>query len=264
MNTKIIFFDIDGTIYKYNEGMPNDTLESIIKLKQKGHIPVLCTGRTKVMIYDEFLKPGFEYIIAGSGTYIQSKDNVDFFYKLDNDEVEHVADAFKRYGFSPVIEGRDNLFVEFENESRTPRGNKIIANYRKNIGDKCIDIGSNPFENVSKASGVFMPGCDMNGMIKEFSDDYSIINHNNDLLELVPKPYNKAKAIEKLIANLGISHENTYAFGDSFNDLEMLTYVKYGICMGNSDEELFQYTQYRTEDYNKFGITNALKRFNLI
>jgi Cof subfamily protein (haloacid dehalogenase superfamily) len=264
MNAKIIFFDIDGTIYKFNEGMPKDTLESIIKLKQNGHIPVLCTGRTKVMIYDEFLKPGFDYIIAGSGTYIQAKDNVDFFYKLDVDEVKRITEGFISHGFSPVIEGRDDLFVEYENKFRTPRGDRIIANYRKHIGDKCINIGSKSFENVSKASGVFMPGCDMDGMIKAFSDNYSIINHNNDLLELVPKPYNKAIGIEKLITALGIPHENTYAFGDSFNDLEMLTYVKYGICMGNSDKELFQYTNYRTEDYNKFGITNALRRFDLI
>jgi len=109
-----------------------------------------------------------------------------------------------------------------------------------------------------------MPGCNMKAMIDEFGDKYNVINHNNDLLELLPKPYNKAKGIEMIINKLNIPWENTYALGDSFNDLEMLTYVKYGICMGNSDKELFKYTKYRTGDFNKGGVTQALKEFGLI
>jgi len=264
MDTKIVFFDIDGTIYKFTEGMPKDTLNSIIKLKENGHIPVICTGRTKVMIYDDFLAPGFDYIIAGGGTYIEIKNNEEFFYKLDNEEVKHITDSFIANGFSPVIEGRDNLYVEYENKNRTPRGNKIINNYIKNINEKCVEIGSIPLSNISKVSAVFMPGCNMKAMIDEFGDKYNVINHNNDLLELLPKPYNKAKGIEMIINKLNIPWENTYALGDSFNDLEMLTYVKYGICMGNSDKELFKYTKYRTGDFNKGGVTQALKEFGLI
>ena len=64
---KIVFFDIDGKIYRFNYGIPKDTIESIKKLKDKGHIPVICTGRTRVMVYDEFLTPGFDYIIGGGG-----------------------------------------------------------------------------------------------------------------------------------------------------------------------------------------------------
>ena len=44
-NTKIIFFDIDGTIYKSGKGVPDDTCDAIGKLKENGHIPVICTGR---------------------------------------------------------------------------------------------------------------------------------------------------------------------------------------------------------------------------
>ena len=53
MDKKIIFFDIDGTIYKFTTGMPEDTAEAIKQLKENGHIPVICTGRTKCMIYKE-------------------------------------------------------------------------------------------------------------------------------------------------------------------------------------------------------------------
>ena len=110
------------------------------------------------------------------------------------------------------------------------------------------------------------------GLISKFWDKeedyeiikYSIINHNYDLLELVPKPFSKATGIEMLIKKLDIPIDNTYAFGDSFNDLEMLQYVRYGVCMGNSDPELFKFTDYRTSDYDKGGVTQALIKFGLI
>ena len=46
LNKKIVFFDIDGTIYRYGEPIPSDTLDAIKKLKENGHLAVICTGRT--------------------------------------------------------------------------------------------------------------------------------------------------------------------------------------------------------------------------
>lgn len=66
MDTKIVFFDIDGTIYSYEKGIPKDTAKAIELLKANGHIPVICTGRTKCMIYPDFINLGFDNIIAGA------------------------------------------------------------------------------------------------------------------------------------------------------------------------------------------------------
>ena len=74
MDTKIVFFDIDGTIYSYEKGIPKDTAKAIELLKANGHIPVICTGRTKCMIYPDFINLGFDNIIAGAGTYCETKN----------------------------------------------------------------------------------------------------------------------------------------------------------------------------------------------
>jgi len=263
-NKKIVFFDIDGTIYKFTIGIPKDTMESIAKLKENGHIPVICTGRTRAMIYDEFMSPGFEYIVGGAGTYLEAKGEQKFLFELEKESITEILDAMKEFGFSPVVECVDMLYLEYENEKRNHRGNKIVAIYRDKMKEKCIDIKNAENLHASKVSGIFQEDSNLKDFAKKMEERYSVINHGNDLIELVPKPYSKATGIEALINLLGIPWENTYAFGDSFNDLEMLQYVNYGVCMGNSDEELFQYTNYRTEAFNEGGITNALKRFGLI
>ena len=91
MDTKIVFFDIDGTIYSYEKGIPKDTAKAIELLKANGHIPVICTGRTKCMIYPDFINLGFDNIIAGAGTYCETNGEELYYKKLDDAEARRVT-----------------------------------------------------------------------------------------------------------------------------------------------------------------------------
>ena len=41
MNKKIIFFDIDGTLYDPEIGVPKSTKDGINMLRENGHIPII-------------------------------------------------------------------------------------------------------------------------------------------------------------------------------------------------------------------------------
>lgn len=262
MDRKIVFFDIDGTIYSFKTGIPDDTVSAIKQLKKNGHIPVICTGRTRAMIYDEFIDVGFEHLIAGAGTYIECDGREIFLVELGADKAGELAEGFIKYGFSPVCEGKDYIYVEECNTKLTEHSKKSRSVYEQRVGDKIRII--NPDMHISKISGYFTVDSDMQGMISKFGNMYTAINHHNLLLEMVPKDVSKATGIEMLIGKLGIARENTYAFGDSFNDLEMLKYVKYGAAMGNSDPGIFSEVKYRTGDFDKGGIADGLRMFGLI
>ena len=85
-----------------------------------------------------------------------------------------------------------------------------------------------------------------------------------DVIELVPKGYNKAVGIEKMLEYLGIDRKNTYAFGDSNNDIEMLDYVEYGVAMGNAYPEILERAKYSTKSIYEDGIYYGLKEFGLL
>lgn len=262
-NKKIVFFDIDGTIYKYNTGMPRDTYEAIIKLKENGHIPVICTGRTKCMIYKQHMEPGFENIVAGAGTYVEINGREELLAEIEQNEAQRVIDGFLKYHFMPVAEGRDFVYLGKDESDLTTETKKVLAKYRENMPEAMRTIDDKD-KHISKVSAMFTNHSDKEGMIKEFEKDYTIIIHGNELMELVPKGFNKAKGIEIMIHKLGISHENTYAFGDSNNDIDMLEYVKYGCAMGNSSQSIKDRCRYVTKDFDKGGIAYALKKLELI
>lgn len=263
MDTKIVFFDIDGTIYSYDKGIPKDTAKAIELLKANGHIPVICTGRTKCMIYPEFIKLGFDNIIAGAGTYCEADGRQLYYKKLDKIEAARVINGFLENGFFPLAEGKDYIYVGTDSSNLIHANIQFMDVHYEKIPNAIKTIEEKNIE-ISKVSGGFQNNSDMESISEKFKDDYSIINHNNMLLEFVPKGYNKAVGIERLINELGISRKDTYAFGDSFNDIDMLDFVEYGCLMGNGDPALTNKVEYKTDRFNEGGIYNGLKKFNLI
>ena len=77
-------------------------------------------------------------------------------------------------------------------------------------------------------------------------------------------PTLKVTGIEKTCECLQIAHEDTYAFGDSMNDYDMIHYVQHGIVMGNGLDEVKAVADYVTSDLHKDGIYNGLHHFGLI
>ena len=57
-------------------------------------------------------------------------------------------------------------------------------------------------------------------------------------LEVMNKDVNKGEALKKLFLMEGINIDKVIAFGDAWNDLEMLQIVGHGVAMGNAEEEL--------------------------
>lgn len=76
--------------------------------------------------------------------------------------------------------------------------------------------------------------------------------------------YSKATGIAQMCRLAGVRREDTYAFGDSANDLEMLSFVAHGIAMGNGTKEAKEAAEYVTTDIEEDGIYNGLLHYGLI
>jgi len=77
-------------------------------------------------------------------------------------------------------------------------------------------------------------------------------------------PFNKATAVKTLCSLWNIDLKDTIAFGDNYNDVEMLKTVGHGFLMGNAPDELKEIIKTHTYDNNNDGIYYALLEMNLI
>ena len=94
---------------------------------------------------------------------------------------------------------------------------------------------------------------------------FSCIDRGSAFREFVPHGYSKATGIQFVLDHYNLSKEDAYAFGDSNNDLPMLSYLPNSVAMGNADPaSLFDRVSFVTKKASEDGIAFALEHFSFL
>ncbi|WP_160685028.1 Cof-type HAD-IIB family hydrolase [Clostridium sp. C2-6-12] len=261
MGKKAVFFDIDGTLYNPKIGVPESTVKGICELKNKGNLAFISTGRTRAIISEDLVDLGFDGVLAACGTYVEYKGKIIYNVDLKKEIIDKAVDILRRYKVFCILEGRNYLYMD-DNVS-SDYSEYSVNKFKSMFGEKIRPITGEEHY-VNKITCKMDEHSNFKEAYKELNKEFDPIYHNSGLVELVPKGFSKAKGIEEIIKYLGIDINDTYAFGDSANDIDMLKYVKYGIAMGNSNSEILEMVEYKTDNIENNGIYNGLKKFKLI
>lgn len=81
----------------------------------------------------------------------------------------------------------------------------------------------------------------------------------DEYLEIVNRAATKAPAIQFMENYLGITAEEIIAFGDNYNDLDMLRYAGYGVAMGNAPEDIKAQVRHVTATNAEDGLAQVLE-----
>lgn len=257
---KAVFFDIDGTLWNERMQIPGSTPDAVRALRAAGHYAFLCSGRSRSNIRTpELLEIGFDGMVAACGTDIEFQGKAIFQKLMSQAEVEHALSVIERHHISAVLEGPKYLYAKEEEFADDP----FIIFLRKELDKDMKSIDRTTMYEVNKMSAA-TNGADIEVVRDELGSAFSVIVHNPGLIEIVPRGITKATGIQKMCEYLNIQREDTYAFGDSPNDLEMLEFVAHGVAMGNAGEVVRQAADYVTTDIMDDGIRNGLRHYGLI
>lgn len=261
---KAVFFDIDGTIWDEKQQIPDSTREALRLLKEQGHYMFLCSGRTRVFIPEEELMPlGFDGVLAGCGTYVEFEGDVKYYHKIDGAQIRKDCAYMDSLQASYILEGRYALYMDKE---RFPEKDPFYGKLKTALEDKLLPVSGNEenFE-VSKFCVSYIEQKQRQELLEqELGKRYTVIPRVGNFMEIIPKEHNKATGIQEICRILGIAHEDTYAFGDSTNDLDMLRYVAHSVAMGDGMQEAKEAAEYVTKNLWEDGIYHGLKHYGLI
>lgn len=283
MNKKIIFFDVDGTLVDVRparEYIPESTVEAIRKTREKGNLCFLCTGRSKAEIYSHIIEVGFDGIIGAGGGFVEIGDSMLYHKKVGMEAINHVVDFFEEHNFDYYIESNGGLYAskhlvprlewisygDLENDPEARKRKEEAPSHFIPSLKQGYDLHR---DDVNKICFLEKEGFPFEKIYNEFKDEFNVIHctvpsFGDDSGELSVPGVNKAYAIETLIKHLGIPQENTYAFGDGLNDIDMLEYCHTGIAVGNAKEGLKDIADEITDDIAEDGIYNSMKKHGLI
>lgn len=269
MDRKLLFFDIDGTLLAGGIPgyIPDSAIEGLKQAQANGHYLFINSGRTYSFMPKAIKEFPFDGYICGCGTEVIFQGKTLFHHKLSDSIRFGLIDVLRKSNIQGALEGHFACFFD-DSVDLIPPLKDIRATYAGAASSDAVRNFDDPEMDFDKFVVFSDAHSDFDGFLKAVANDFECVQRepmgDYHFNELVPKGCSKATGIDFLVDYLGASLDDCYVFGDSANDLPMLTHVKNSVAMGNSYPVVLGKTSYVTTPVDRDGIYVALKHFHLI
>lgn len=261
---KAIFFDIDGTLINSFGGRKDISprvKKSLRLLQKEGHYIFIATGRPYAFLDEVIRDFGFDGYILANGAHVMVNEKTIHSQSMEEKFVKSFVSMLDKNKIEYVLEDEKNSYLK--------PSQKNFADFFEKIGilEECFkpeyELDSLQVHKIE----VLCPTSKILNDCIEFISEYPQYNYCNSIhpthLEVYLKENHKASGILKAIDYLDIPIEQTYAFGDGMNDIEMLSTVGCGIAMGNASSEVKKYAKQITEGVDCDGVASGIEKYVL-
>lgn len=253
----MVFFDIDGTLLNKENEIPDSTKYAIYQLKRTGHQIGIATGRGPFMFEWVRKALGIETFISYNGQYVVHEGEVVYKNPIQREILEklenHALEQNHPMGFMGVEAAVSNV-----------DSHHYIETSFASLGMEAPPRDNEFYNQKEIYQGLLFCQEQDARLYDEFKKPFDFIRWHPYSMDIIPKGGSKANGIKKLIHHMKINQEDTIAFGDGLNDIEMLSYVNHGIAMGNGTAQTKDVADVVTKDVNEDGIYFGLKQLGII
>lgn len=261
---KLIVSDIDGTLVPEGTSQINpEVFEVIMRLKrEKGIHFAAASGRQVVSIESAFAPIQKEiFYLAENGAYIGSYGRPLFLHPLDRElALQLIEDIRKNPKLSVMVNGERNSYVEENNQELYELLRDGYHYQVKQVADV-----TKIEETILKVAVYCKGGIqeEVGELMQIYGDVLKLSISGTEWMDCMAPNVSKGEAIRTLQEGLGITPEETVAFGDQMNDLEMFTRAYYSFAVGNARTEVKRAARFQADKHVNHGVLKILKLFLL-
>lgn len=238
MKIKAIVCDIDGTLVPMRQTTSQRTNEIIKKLRQKGILFGVASGRPieeiKILEKWDF---DIDFVIGFNGCQLLDKSNNQLYeyFPMKKEWIKETFEIMKPFNCNPMITYKDyTLYGHYDDKCELSKAftgkpyvicNDICELYENDNYKIMYRVEPEDMpkieEHVNAHPSPYFRGFKTTPMTMEFAHIHA----------------NKGHAIKEYCKLHNIDIQNVWAFGDATNDNEMLITCGVGVCIANGGED---------------------------
>jgi len=257
---RIVSFDLDMTLLDHaTYQIPESAMEAIGRLR-KNHYVVLATGRDMDNHYSRQFRDlvRADAIIHNNGTRITVGEKVIYESRMAKELIQEILDFARREGLAVgVTIGDEDYYTHPEQVTEHDLRRWGESGRRYFDPQKLVDMEVRTLAYIGGPEGA----AKIEAAFPELKCPLFAGLQGADVLE---RKNSKANGLLRLCEYFGVDKKDTYAFGDSMNDFEILQTAGTGVAMGNAVPKLKEIADYVTADIADDGVYKACKHFGLI
>lgn len=243
---KLVAVDLDGTFWRDDQTFHHAKFTELLAQLdlQGGHFAV-ATGNDRATV-DRFMAPfvgRFDYVTQNGAQVVTKTNQTLALHTLDVNQLQTIHEAV---GNSSVPRGHGNVFASETNGYMLAKdrgfgveAQRMVREFPNLIYVASISDIPEPILKVivkfpEAHAEQFIPAlrAKLNGQAHVTTSGFGAI-------DVIPAGINKAVGLQTLAAHYGLEMTDITAFGDGFNDLEMLRAVGQPFAMPNGHADLF-------------------------
>lgn len=249
---KIIVSDLDGTLLRNDKTVSEETIKTLLDFKKQNNKILFATARPPRDAYKyvpEVLRDN-PIICYNGACIIDSQKNVLYKKEISRNDALKILRIAKQFGYNNVcFEINDALYSTFD-----------TTDFFGEALNQIVDLENMEFESVYKV--IICSKTPINKELLEQISDISkgIITDNGTLCQIMDKDVSKWTSVQALIKQENIERKDVIAFGDDYNDYEMIQNAGIGVAMGNAEESIKEIADTVTDTNMEEGISKFIKR----
>src|SRR5690606_9709097 len=241
MDLNILCSDLDGTLLTYKDNVSDYTINEIKRIRNHMRIILASARIPRSMTYIQ-KELGIENqpIICYNGALVlNGKEEVSSTY-IDINNIMSINEMAIKMDIQLGLYSGDEWYVEIDSAriQKEIKYTKALPSYRPTettLADwRARGIGGHKIMLMGKRKSMDIF---FSLLSDTFSNTLNIYRSNDTLIEIAPLSVSKLTAISLLLQR-NESLKNILAFGDNYNDLELLKNVGFGVAVGNAREEV--------------------------
>ena len=245
---KLIASDLDGTLLLNKaQTLPEDLFPLIRALNELGIRFVAASGRQYPNMKRLFAPVASDIsFICENGALAVEKGQVLYQDRFDKELANEILTAIiEKKDAEFTCSAKDYHYLMPKTESFRHYMVDLVKNECRIINS--LDEITEPIMKLAVYESAGLTDEYVRYWTGQFGQRCTVVTSGNDWVDFIPFGTNKAKGIREFQEKYGISPEECIAFGDEYNDIEMLKAVKYGFAMAHSKEKVRESAEFTAD-----------------